>query len=53
MIRSMPGRPIHHKLPEFTETHAHQVGDTIQPSHPLVSPSPTAPNPSEHQGLFQ
>ena len=43
----MPGLPVHHKLPEFTQTHAHQVGDAIQPSHPLSSPSPPAPNPSK------
>ena len=48
-----PGLPVHHQLPEFTQTHAHQVGDAIQPSHPLSSPSPPAPNPSQHQGLFQ
>ena len=53
MNRSMPGLPIHHQLPEFTQTHVHWVGDTIQPSHPLLSPSPPAPNPSQHQGLFQ
>ena len=53
MNRSMPGLPIHHQLLEFTQTHAHQVGDAIQPSHPLPSPSPPAPNPSQHQGLFQ
>ena len=53
MNRSMPGLPVHHKLPESTQTHAHQVGDAIQPSHPLSSPSPPAPNPSQHQGLFQ
>ena len=40
MNRSMPGLPVHHQLPEFTQTHVHQVGDTIQPSHPLLSPSP-------------
>ena len=51
--RSTPGRPVHHQLPEFTETHAHQVSDAIQPSHPLSSPSPPAPNPSQHQNLFQ
>ena len=51
--RSMPGFPVHHRLPEFTQTHVHQVGDAIQPSHPLSSPSPPAPNPSQHQGLFQ
>ena len=53
MNRSMPGLPVHHQLPEFTQTHAHRVGDAIQPSHPLSSPSPPAPNPSQHQGLFQ
>ena len=50
---SMPGLPVHHQLPEFTQTHVHQVGDGIQPSHPLSSPSPPAPNPSQHQDLFQ
>ena len=50
--RSTPGLPVHHKLPEFTETHAHRVGDGIQPSHLLSSPSPPAPSPSQHQGLF-
>ena len=44
--RSTPGLPIHHKLPECTQTHAHRVSDAIQPSHPLLSPSPPAPNPS-------
>ena len=53
MNRSMPGLPVHHQLPEFTQTRAHRVGDAIQPSHPLSSPSPPAPNPSQHQGLFQ
>ena len=53
MNRSTPGLPIHHKLPEFAQTHAHRVGDAIQPSHPLSSPSPPAPNPSQNQGLFQ
>ena len=53
MNRSMPGLPVHHWLPEFTETHIHQVGDAIQPSHPLPSPSPSAPNPFQHQSLFQ
>ena len=48
MNSSMPGLPAHHQLPEFTQTHAHRVGDTIQPSHPLSSPSPPAPNPSQH-----
>ena len=49
----MPGLPVQHQLPEFTQTHAHRVGDVIQPSPPLSSPSPPAPNPSQHQGLFQ
>ena len=53
MNRSMLGLPCHHQLPEFTQTHSHRVGDAIQPSHPLSSPSPPAPNPSQHQGLFQ
>ena len=53
MNRSTPGLPVHRQLPEFTQTHVHQVGDTIQPSHPLSSPSLPAPNPSQHQGLFQ
>ena len=53
MNRSTSGLPVHHKLPEFTQTHVHRVGDAIQPSHPLLSPSPPAPNPSQHQGLFQ
>ena len=53
MNRSTPGLPVHHQLPGFTQTHAHRVGDAIQPSHPLSSPSPPAPNPSQHQGLFQ
>ena len=52
MNRSMPGLPVYHQLPEFTQIHVHQVGDAIQPSHPLSSPSP-APNLSKHQGLFQ
>ena len=51
--RRMPGLSIHHQLLESTQTHAHRVGDAIQPSHPLLSPSPPAPNPSQHQGLFQ
>ena len=50
---STPGLPVHHQLAGFTQTHAHRVGDSIQPSHPLSSPSPPAPNPSQHQGLFQ
>ena len=53
MNRSMPGLPVHHQLPEFTQTHILWVGDAIQPSHPLSSPSPPAPNPSQHQSLFQ
>ena len=53
MNRSMPGLPVHCQLPEFAETHVHQVSDAIQPSHPLSSPSPLAPNPSQHQSLFQ
>ena len=53
MNRSTPGLPIHHQLPECTETHIHRVSDAIQPSHPLSSPSPPAPNPSQHQSLFQ
>ena len=53
MNRSTPGLPIHHQLLEFTQTHVHWVSDAIQPSHPLSSPSPPAPNPSQHQGLFQ
>ena len=50
---STPGLPVHHQLPEFTQTHVHWVGDAIQPSHPLSSPSPPAFNLSQHQGLFQ
>ena len=50
---SMPGLPVHHQHPEFTQTHIHRVSDAIQPSHPLSSPSPLAPNPSQHQSLFQ
>ena len=53
MNRSTPGLPVHHQLPEFTQTHVHRVSDAIQPSHPLLSPSPLAPNPSQHQSLFQ
>ena len=52
MNRSTPGFPVHHQVPEFTQTHVHRVSDAIQPSHPLLSPSP-APNPSQHQSLFQ
>ena len=50
---STPGLPVHHQLLEFTQTHVHQVSDAIQPSHPLSSPSPPAPNPTQHQSLFQ
>ena len=53
MNRSTPGLPVHHQLLEFTETHVHRVSDAIQSSHPLSSPSPLAPNPSQHQSLFQ
>ena len=52
MNHSTPGLPVHHQLPEFTQTHVHRVSDAIQPSHPLSSPSPPAPNPSQHQSLF-
>ena len=48
MNRNTPGFPVHHQLPESTQTHVHRVGDAIQPSHPLSSPSPSAPNPSQH-----
>ena len=53
MNRSMPGLPVHHQLLGFTQTHVHRVGDAIQPSHLLSSPFPPAPNPSQHQSLFQ
>ena len=53
MNRSTPGLPVHHQLPEFIQTHVHRVSDVIQSSHPLSSPSPPAPNPSQHQSLFQ
>ena len=53
MNHSTPGLPVHHQLPEFTQTHVHRIGDAIQPSHLLSSPSLPAPNPSQHQGLFQ
>ena len=53
MNHSTPGLPVHHQLPEFTQTHVHRVSDAIQLSHPLSSPSPPAPNPSQHQSLFQ
>ena len=49
---STPGLPVHHHLPEFTQTHVHWVSDAIQPSHPLSSPSPPAFNLSQHQGLL-
>ena len=51
MNRSMSGLPVHHQLPEFTQTHIHRFGDAIQPSHPLSFPFPPAPNPSQHQSL--
>ena len=51
MNHSTPGRPVHHQLLEFTQTHVHRVGDAIQPSHPLSSPSPPAPSPSQHQSF--
>ena len=50
---SMSGFPVHHQLPELTQTHVHRVGDAIQPPHPLLSPFPPAFNLSQHQGLFQ
>ena len=53
MNRSTPGFPVHHQLQEFTQTHVHRIGDAIQPSHALSSPSSPAPNPSQHQSLFQ
>ena len=53
MNRNTPGLPVHHQLLEFTQTHVHRVSDAIHPSHPLSSPSPPAPNPSQHQSLFQ
>ena len=53
MNRSTPGLPVYHQLLEFTQTHVHRISDAIQSSHPLSSPSPPAPNPSQHQGLFQ
>ena len=51
MNRSTPGLPVHHQLPEFTQTQVHRVSDAIQPSHPRLSPSPPAPNPSQHQSF--
>ena len=53
MNRSTPGLPVHHQLPEFTQTHVHGVSDAFHPYHPLSFPSAPAPNPSQHQGLFQ
>ena len=53
MNHSTPALPVHHQLPDFTQTHVHWVSDAIQPSHPLSSPSPPAPNLSQHQGLFK
>ena len=53
MNSSTPGLPVYHHLPEFTQTHIHRVSDAIQPSHPLSSPSPPAPNPSQNHSLFQ
>ena len=53
MNHSTPGLPVHHQLPEFTQTNVHRVSDAIEPSHPLSSPSTPAPNPSQHQSLFQ
>ena len=53
MNHSTPGLPVHHQLPEFTQTHVRRVSDAIQPSHPLSSPSPPTPNPSQYQSLFQ
>ena len=50
---STSGLPVHHHLPEFTQTHIHRIRDAIQPSHPQSSPSPPAPNPSQHQSVFQ
>ena len=53
MNHSTPGLPVHHQLLESTQTHVHEVSDAIQPSHPLSTPSPPAPNLSQHQGLFK
>ena len=53
MNRSMPGLLVHHQLPEFTQTHVHRVDDAIQPSHPLSSPSPPAPNPSQTPLIYE
>ena len=52
MNHSTPGLPVHHQLLEFTQTHVHRIGDAIQPSHPLFSPAPPVPNPSQEQSLF-
>ena len=51
MNRSTPGLPVRHQLPEFTQTHIYRASDAIQPSHPLLSPSPPAPNPSQHESF--
>ena len=53
MNRSTPGLPVHHQLPELVQTHVHRVSDAIQPSHPLLFPTPPAFSLSQHQGLFQ
>ena len=53
MNHSTPGLPVHHQLPEFTQTHVHRVSDALQPSYPMLSPSPPAPNPSQHHRHFQ
>ena len=53
MNHSTQGLPVHHQLPEFTQTHIHRVSAAMYPSHPLLSPSPPAPNPSQHQSLLQ
>ena len=53
MNHSKPGLPVHHQLPEFTQTHVHKASDAIPLSHPLLSPSPPAPSSSQHQGVFQ
>ena len=53
MNRSTPGLLVHHQVPEFTQTHVHRVSDAIQPSHPLSSPSPPAPNPFQHQSVVE
>ena len=50
---STPDLPVHHQLPDFTQTHVHRISDAIQPFHPLLSPSPPVPKPSQHQSLFQ